>query len=559
MNALGLLFLMLFAQQPAASIEGTVVQTGNAQPVARAVVEIDNGREVSAAATGADGKFAFRNLASGQYRIRVSRSGYLESAYGKRGPNGQGRALAVSAGQSVKDVRITLIPGGAISGRIYDSVGEPLANATVRALKYNYSDGQRTLTQVREDTSDDRGEYRLFWLPPGDYYVSAVAQGAGPDEAFHMMLEGQRLMRTESEGRTPTGFGTGIEKLGEKYVPLYYPGTADVQAATPLEVRPGADFGGVDFSLTRVSQRKVRGVVIDGATGQTVRGAAVTLVPRIASIAGQTFGRPSSDGTFEIHGVLPGSYFAAATGRIPAGGDSFRLVGGRAAVDVSNADLDRVVVVMSPTVDIAGQVIVEGTGAVVDENDHPTVTLKNELAGVSGRLSQIYGSFQGGRRFVINDAVEGEYQVQLTGLPQGTYVKSIRFGSADVLNNTLRLDSGSRDRLEIVLATNAGALEGTVAERNRAPLANAPVAIVPYGGQRQRADLYRNASTDEAGRFQIRGIPPGDYLIFAWEDIEEGRWRDPEFIRRNEAAGKPVRIIELGRESVELTAIPYGF
>jgi hypothetical protein len=79
---------------------------------------------------------------------------------------------------------------------------------------------------------------------------------------------------------------------------------------------------------------------------------------------------------------------------------------------------------------------------------------------------------------------------------------------------------------------------------------------VPNASRRQRADLYRRAAADESGRFHLQGIAPGDYVLFAWEDIEVGLWRDSEFIRRNESSGKPVHIIEGSRGNAEVTAVP---
>jgi hypothetical protein len=83
--------------------------------------------------------------------------------------------------------------------------------------------------------------------------------------------------------------------------------------------------------------------------------------------------------------------------------------------------------------------------------------------------------------------------------------------------------------------------------------------LVPDAARRQRADLYQSTSSDDSGRFQFRGIAPGDYSLFAWEDIENRLWQDPEFIRRHEASGKPVGILENGRETIETVAIPFAF
>ena len=174
-------------------------------------------------------------------------------------------------------------------------------------------------------------------------------------------------------------------------------------------------------------------------------------------------------------------------------------------------------------------------------------------------LGTAYGSFKEDQQFTIDPLNPGDYRVQVENLPQGTYVKSIRYGGEDVLNGTLQISQRSADRLSIILSTNSGAVEGTVIGRNGARLSNAAVALVPDASHRQRSDLYRSAYTDDAGRFRLEGVAPGVYMLFSWEDIEDGLWRDPEFVRRNEAAGRIVRITEGGRESVELTAIPFAY
>src|SRR5262249_20677777 len=253
---------------------------------------------------------------------------------------------------------------------------------------------------------------------------------------------------------------------------------------------------------------------------------------------------------------------AVATSRIPLGGGAVRIVGGRTAVDVGNADVDGVAIIMSPSVDIAGQVTVDGIVDNAAADKHPIVTLRNDTyrgPDVWAAFRELFASFNTPDRFVINNAIESDYRVDVTDLPSGTYLKSIRFGAADLTDGLLHLDPRSRDRIEIVLSTNVGALEGIVTDKDRRPLANTMVAIVPDAALRQRLDLYKSATTDESGRFRLEGIAPADYLIFAWEEIEGRLWLDPDFIGRNAAGGRRIRVIERSRENVELTAIPFAY
>ena len=562
MPNLGLFILaLLLGQQPAPStVDGVVVRAGTSEPIARAVVQL-SGDGLSAPAammTDADGRFGFQAIPPGRYQLTASRNGYRDSAYGQRGPNGKGIALVLEAGKAHRDIRLEMTAYGAISGRVYDTYGEPMANVPVVALRYSYLDGQRTLTPLKTDQTNDRGEYRLFWLSPGEYYIQATPNGAteftimmSPDDAGTT-----RVFRFDRHGM-PLGDASGspAEKLGEADVPVYYPGTADVRTAARIELRSGADIGGVDFALNRVKTRKVSGTITDSITGQPATSASVFLIPRSPSPTGRLNGRQSGGGKFEIQDVLPGSYDLVSTYRLRVDDNgAVRIMGGRIPVEVGGADVEGLALVLSPSVDIAGEVVTEGSSAGIAGDRHPIVGLKEELGGIPGRPGNIFAQFSTAGQFVINDLIAGNYQVVVSDLPPGTYVKSIRFGPIDALNGRVHIDSRTTDRIQIVLSTNAGALEGSVVSENREPLANVPVALVPDATRRHRADLYRSARTDESGLFRLEAIPPGDYSVFAWEDIEDGLWRDPEFIQRNEAAGRTVRVTEGGRDTIEVPA-----
>jgi hypothetical protein len=264
----------------------------------------------------------------------------------------------------------------------------------------------------------------------------------------------------------------------------------------------------------------------------------------------------SYDGTFEIKGVIPGSYMLIATVRSNVRG-FVEAKRGRVLLEVGASDVNGVAIPLLPTFELRGTVSFEER-EIKNDGFFSVVELKNEVP-TPGSPAEFVAAFNGSQEFTVEGILEGDYQVRLTNLSEGVYVKSIRYGGDDVLNGSLHLDGRAADRLDVVLATNPGTLTGTVVSRNGESLANAAVALVPDAAHRQRADLYRSAYTDDAGRFQLKGIPPGDYSAFAWEDIEEGLWRDPDFIRRSEAAGKPVRVVEGGGVNIQVVAIPFAF
>ena len=114
-------------------------------------------------------------------------------------------------------------------------------------------------------------------------------------------------------------------------------------------------------------------------------------------------------------------------------------------------------------------------------------------------------------------------------LPAGGYVKSMRLGNADVLNDGLHLTGPPQGLLEIVIGTNAGNIEGSVLNDRQQAVANETVVLVPDPRFRQRSDLYKVLSTDSSGRFRMPGVTPGDYKLFAWENVESS---DPSALKR---------------------------
>ena len=83
--------------------------------------------------------------------------------------------VIVVAGTPVPAITLEMAQGGTISGRVRDPDGQPATGLTVTAYQIGYRDGREALNPVSSRQTDDRGDYRLYWLPPGAYYV-AVAQ-----------------------------------------------------------------------------------------------------------------------------------------------------------------------------------------------------------------------------------------------------------------------------------------------------------------------------------------------------------------------------------------------
>ena len=107
----------------------------------------------------------------------------------------------------------------------------------------------------------------------------------------------------------------------------------------------------------------------------------------------------------------------------------------------------------------------------------------------------------------------------------------------------------------IVIGTNPGAIEGSVVNGAGQPARAATVVMIPEGGLKFRID-HKFAFTDASGAFQIQNAPPGDYQIYAFEQIEKGGWQDPRVMGQYEGRGRPIRVDEGGKAALDLVSIP---
>jgi hypothetical protein len=158
--------------------------------------------------------------------------------------------------------------------------------------------------------------------------------------------------------------------------------------------------------------------------------------------------------------------------------------------------------------------------------------------------------------FAIHNIMPAVYRVQVQPLTQGTYVKSIRFGSQDLLKTPLDLTGGSGGAINVVLSPNAGDISGTVHGSDGMPLASAVVTLwTPGVPVEEIADFTRIASTDANGQFKFGSLPPGDYRIAAWEQIDPGLGTVPEFRMKFESKAAAVKLEENAHESIEAPLI----
>lgn len=537
--ALVLLPFLAAAQQPAldpgalATVEGTVLRADTGELLRRAAVTIRvaEGRGTPLTVfTDVLGRFRIEGLPPGRYRLTADRNGYVRAEYGQRAPGRAGAVLAVGPGEQLRDVVLRMFPASAITGRVWDEYGDPVIGAQVRLFRYRYVEGGRQLALAGQAQTNDLGEYRVFGLFPGQYYL---------------VISPTRMLTVAGvPGEVPA---VPVELPGEEpSAPTYYPGTADPSRAVPVEIRAGEELRGVDISLARVRAVSVRGRLVRPPENAARGDLALRLTPRgvVSWILGGSEETPRwPDGDFEFRRVAPGSYIVLAM--TMGAGEAWYA---REAVEVGSTDVEGLLLTMLPAAQVYGRVVVEGD---------PQFQFDN----VSVRLDAVQSSFgapvpgpasTGGARagvaagggFRIQRLPPDRYQIGIVNLPQGYYPKAARVAGRDILDEGLEVRGGQSVEVELLVSPAGGRATGIVVDEERRPVAAATVVLAPEESRRHLQRLYAAAQTDASGQFLLQGLAPGDYLLFAFDDLEPGQHLDPLFLRSYLERGARVRIAE---------------
>jgi hypothetical protein len=203
-TALVLLIALAQTQTPGA-VRGVVVKHGSGEPISGARVELirtdGTTPQTYSSVTAPDGTFVIQNARPGEYRLAASRSGYLRREFGQRSRDGFGLVLNLDGSRPIQNLDIELRPAAAISGRVNDTEGGSVATAEVRALVPAYQNGQPILRPVQSAITNDLGEYRLFGLPAGRYYISAASNTG--EIPLSILIAGPSLPTSAPNGLRP--------------------------------------------------------------------------------------------------------------------------------------------------------------------------------------------------------------------------------------------------------------------------------------------------------------------------------------------------------------------
>ena len=525
----------------ASSSAGTVVKEPGSEPLKKALVQVvaedqKQGGNYTAT-TDADGHFRIENVLPGRYRLFMEKTGFVE--VNGRGFKADVNVFTVEAGRAMEDLLFRMLPTAIISGRVTDEDGDPMSG--VRIIAQKKKPGKSTRETVASESTNDLGEYRLSGLFPGQYWIAAMPP---PD---------MRDYEKQPE-KSPSGDNQSETEPDTRYVTTYYPGTYDVMQASAVTLKAGDEMP-VNLMLVPARTYRIRGIVAGIKTGQK---AAVELVSKAGDSIRANEAGP--DGQFEVRGVGPGSYTVGATV-----GTEPQSLTARQDISVGAADVEGVKLTAVPSFKLSGHLRVEGGASAAltqysinlrqaELPEDPGFFMSQDFFGTNAPVDR-FGNFE------WKSVSSGNYIVQVYGGGgQSFFLKSVTLAGQDIAAG---FTASGPATLDLVVSTKGGTVEGVVVEKekdvdNEHPVANATVVAVPEEKYRKLPDRFVIGSTDQHGRFTIRGVAPGSYTLYAWQDLEDGVWREADFLKSQQANGTAVKVEEGSHQAVELKLSPAG-
>ncbi|HEX8816138.1 MAG TPA: carboxypeptidase regulatory-like domain-containing protein [Terriglobales bacterium] len=516
---------------PTSRISGTVIDSVTQQPLAGSEVTLrgptassgSNWKSLSVTAD-AEGHFTFDGLAVGRYIISAFQTGYVNMGPGRAGSRMR-TANLTAPGQTLDDFTVALTPGGVISGHVTNSAGKPLNQVTVQVLRHEYISGHIDLGEVSSAQTGKSGEYHITSLSPGHYFL--------------------RFLYLDPQPQKPGS--------DEAYIATYYPGTTDQSQAIALTIRAGEELGAMDATLTPRHTMTVKGTVVDAVTKTLCSDSEINLIPKEGAIFPSPY-HASADakGRFEIHGVPAGEYIATAEVEGEASHATKKF--GQKPVRISEANVDNLELLVARGVEVSGRIRIDGKTIVdltqITGSIDSTETWAREYGG---EIEDAHVRSDGS--FIFYDVPEGSYRISFSAVPPGTYIKSSTSGGAVEDTSISVPRAQSVTALDFSLNPNAASITGA-ALSDEQPAPGVVVLVVPSADRRSIYHFYKRVVTDSQGKFSIAGLIPGDYKLFAFDDMRRGAMMDPDFLAEFETAGKDVTLKEGDSATIQIDVIP---
>lgn len=548
-----------------ASLSGVVVNDEmRPQPVRRAIVTLAGSglRPSRGTVTDDDGRFTFRNLPGGRLTLTVTRATYITSVYGAKRPGRPGTAIVVADGADVTGLTVKLWRGAVVAGVVRDATGAPLPGIRVTAVPAKPA-GTGALASLSNNgaPTNELGEFRIFGLEPGAHVVAAQPSSGGSqmialrDQDVDAIFESLKRRSTADAGR-PAPSAAQPEKFD--LAPVYYPNALSPGQAAQLDLTAGKETSGLDITIQRVPTAAISGRVMR-PDGTPAAGAAVQLT---ANLPAGSFGaiqsppldtRTREDGSFQLAQVVPGSYrliARASAGSPPPPTPGLVMPGpvgpqlwASTNVSVSGGESGGISLTLEPGFTVRGQVVFRGASkppamAGLRVNILPASVVNQQPGTVISTIAFVPGVVVNpDGTFEIQNLPPGLSRVVIAGgaLASGQwFLQSAVMGERDMLEGDFEISGGGSATMTVTITDRSTELSGVLQSASGAPASD--VFVLAFSVNRafwipgtRRTQAVR---PDVDGRYTIKGLPPGDYLVAALTDADENDWNDSRLLEQ---------------------------
>jgi Carboxypeptidase regulatory-like domain len=516
-----------------AAVSGIVLNDATGTPMRHAAVTLSTvGPEHLEALTFTEssGAFGFSAIPPAKYRLRVEMDGFEDAWFGAGNSKRPPGILTLAAGDLRYGITFRLRPLGSISGTVLDAEGDPVPNASVRLLRASWSRRKLYYRNAGGANADDRGHYHLEDIPAGQYFVMAA-------HYFQPAL----VVRPEASAAQPAP--------QQMYAAEFYPDTTRLSAAAPVQVVPGKELDGIDFHLTTKPVVSLRGKVV--VPGDVPAESTVNIAVFPEDIQGNLnqaagSGARGPEFSFELPNLTPGPYLLIA--RLSTAGRDYRVA---ERVDVAGPGQE-VALHLERAIDLSGRLDVEGNGQAGGPFKVKLVSGDSPPVG-----AQPQAVVQPDGSFTIPNVVPGIWDIDVSPIPPGGYLKSMRLGDEDVLTEDMLVAPATHESLRIVVSTRGAVVTGEVTvPQGLARSPRASVLLAPCGKYEHVLSFYAVEAADDSGRFEFKGVTPGHYKLYAFEELEPQAYGDPNFLKPFENLSEAFDVLEGGHVSRQVQLIP---
>jgi uncharacterized protein (DUF2141 family) len=528
----------VFADQTVSTgtLQGQVLTPGvDPQPVRRALVTVNgdglpHGRTT---VTDDDGGFTVAGLPPGRFVVTATKAAHLPAAYGAAQPGRSAVAIQLVAGEQRTGVTLVMARAAVIAGVLRFADGTPAPNVDVGVFRLPPTGDDVHMTPAGTAITDDRGAYRVYGLPPGDYVVVGAVRRLFAGNGDAERWTAQQIDATLRDLERPGGAAPVAESDGRyNWAPVFFPGSASAQDAVPIRVRVAEVRDGVDFVVSMTRMVTVEGILVGGPDEVSsaqffFNRVGVRLQPLLGITPVFSTRMTPAGKAFTYAGLSPGRY--SVTAHVPGGDGAWA----KAEFHVTGGEPPYLTLSLQPAVRLSGRVVFEGSdtppaGALRGATIRPTpANGVGQAASSSTRMGNPFipaAQVNENGTFDVRGIVPETVTLTLTTPnASGWSARSMQVNGRDVLDEQVLITGDLTDVL-ITMTNQPTKLSGRIVTTAGAPGASVFIAVFPQDTSlwHPRARRITSARADTDGRWHIDGLPPGDYFVVALTDLATG-------------------------------------